>query len=225
MIVPSPQIRATVPFQLGDLALMIRPAIMDDLVPMLQLQALAFADKFSSAFGKRGIQRGVAALHQSHQMQGPSSLQGMYVMLAGGEIVGTITLRTVEMRPDDVGLVEQAFLRELGAWGAFRAVHALSQIDHRIGRDEGFISDVAVAEHYRRRGIAQAMMRHSMTLARELGKKRLGLYVSASNHSARALYRNLGFSEGQVRRSWWNALFLGERRWIYMSYNLRETSA
>jgi ribosomal protein S18 acetylase RimI-like enzyme len=203
-----------------ELGLMIRPAQMADIDPMLNLQAEAFADKFMAAFGRHGAERGLAALSRTHHLQGPGSLQGMHVALVQERIVGTITMRTVEMRIDDGGLVEQAFLRELGTWGTIRAMRAFSQLEHYIGRDEGYITDVAVVPDLRRQGIAQAMLRYIITLARETGKGRLGLYVSASNKNAITLYYNLGFREQLVRRSWWNALFLGERRWMYMTYTI-----
>lgn len=201
-----------------DLALMIRPAQMADIDPMLTLQSEAFADKFTAAFGRHGAARGLAALVRTHHLQGPASLQGMHVALAQKRIVGTITMRTVEMRIDDGGLVEQAFMRELGTWGTIRAMRAFSQLEHYIGRDEGYITDVAVVPDLRRQGIALTMMRYIMQLAREMGKGRLGLYVSASNTKAIALYYTLGFREQLVRRSWWNAVFLRERRWMYMTY-------
>ena len=201
-----------------DLAVIIRPAQMGDIDPMLALQFEAFADKFNAAFGRHGAERGLAALARTHHLQGPGSLQGMHVALWQDRIVGTITMRTVEMRIDDGGLVEQAFMRELGTWGTIRAMRAFSQLEHYIGRDEGYITDVAVVPDMRRQGIAQTMMRYIIQLAREMGKGRLGLYVSASNTKAIALYYNLGFREQLVRRSWWNAVFLRERRWMYMTY-------
>lgn len=218
MIVPLEHPRLTEP---AALPVVLRPACLSDIEPMLALQAEAFADKFVAAFGRRGIERGVAALIRTHQLQGASSLQGMHVAVYAERVVGTITMRTSEMHIDDGGAVEQAFLRELGTWGTIRAMHALSQLDHRIDRDEGYITDVAVVADLRRRGIAQAMMHSIIALARDNGKRRLGLYVSASNTSALALYHQLAFREQQVRRSWWNALFLGERRWLYMTYIIR----
>ena len=201
-----------------DLVLNIRPAQMVDINPMLELQAEAFADKFTAAFGRHGAERGLAAMIRTHHLQGPGSLQGMHVAVYENRVVGTVTMRTVEMRVDDGGLVEQAFLRELGTWGTIRAMRAFSQLEHYIGRDEGYITDVAVAPAMRRRGIAQAMLSYIIALARETGKGRLGLYVSASNKHALDLYYRLGFREQKVRRSWWHAVFLGERRWIYMTY-------
>jgi ribosomal protein S18 acetylase RimI-like enzyme len=215
MIVPLERVSTAIS---GDLVLTLRAAQMADLEPMLALQAEAFADKFTAAFGRRRSDRGIAALARTHYLQGPISLQGMHVALDGDRVVGTITMRTTDMRTDDAGAVEQAFVRELGTWGTLRAMHALSQLDHRIGRDEGYITDVAVVPDLRRRGIAQLMVRYVMQLAREQRKGHLGLYVSGSNRAAIALYEQLGFRQQRVRRSWWNALLLGERRWIYMIY-------
>lgn len=199
------------------LAVVIRSAHMDDLEPMLGLQAEAFADKFRAAFGRRAAQRGLAAMLSVHRLQGPYSLQGMYVALHADRLVGTITMRTVEMRADDGMQVEQAFLRELGTWGTLRAMHAFSRLEHYIGRHEAYITDVAVDPAFRRRGVARTMMLHIAQAAREKHKHTLGLYVSASNTGARTLYHSLGFRDFSVRRSWWNGWLLGERRWVYMT--------
>lgn len=190
---------------------------MSDLEPMLALQSEAFADKFRAAFGRRRIARGYAALIAVHRMQGQAGLQGMHVALADQQIVGTITMRTTEMRLEDGGMVDAIFLRELGIWGSFRATHAMSQLDHRIGRHEGYITDVAVLPAFRRRGVAAAMLQHVREIAKRYQKQRLGLYVSASNDGARRLYQQLGFRDEQARISWWNGWLLGERRWLYMT--------
>ncbi len=200
-----------------DVPIVVRPAHMDDLDTMLQLQAIAFADKFRAAFGRSKTSKGVAALARTHRLQGPSSLAGMHVAESARQIVGTITMRTAEMRIDDGNAVEQAFMQELGTWGTLRALHAFSQLDHRIGRNEAYITDVAVLPELRRRGIAGLMVRYVAGLARQQGKACLSLYVSASNAHAIALYHKLGFRQQRVRRSWWNALLLGERRWVYMT--------
>jgi ribosomal protein S18 acetylase RimI-like enzyme len=97
---------------------------------------------------------------------------------------------------------------------------ALSLLDHRIGRGEGFITDVAVLNDYRRQGIAGVMLARAEQEAQSRHKHYLGLYVSGANMGARTLYRRLGFRDMYVRRSWLTRLIFGQREWVYMRKHL-----
>ena len=200
--------------------LTIRPALMSDVELMVALQAVAFEDKFRAAFGRRRIDLGVKALIRSHHIQGSASLAGMYIAEHDGTLIGTITLRTIDMRFDDADVIEQALMRELGAWGTTRAIHMLSQIEHRIDRREAYITDVAVAVDWRRHGVAGAMLSHVATQARHLGKTYLGLYVNATNTGAIDLYYRFGFREQRIQRVWWSWLLFRQSRWVYMTCHL-----
>jgi ribosomal protein S18 acetylase RimI-like enzyme len=199
----------------------IRAARLDDIGPILALHREAFADKFGSAFGRGGAERGVGALAAAWRRQGPVAMRGMLVAEHEGQVIGTTTVRTWEMGGDDGGAAELAFQEELGLWGAMRSLFALSLLDHRIERGEGFVTDVAVLAPYRRGGVARALLARAEQEARLRAKRFLGLYVSASNEGARALYRDLGFSELRVRRSLLAWLIFGQGRWLYMRKELR----
>jgi len=194
----------------------IRPARMDDIYPILGLHREAFADKFGVAFGANGAARGIEAMAEAWRRQGISALRGMLVATAGDRVIGTITLRTWEMVGDNSGVAELAFHQVLGTWGAIRSIFALSLLDHPIGRDEGYITDVAVIGPYRRRGVAQALLTHAEEDARQRRKRFLGLYVSAANHGARRLYLRAGFFEHHKRRSLLAGWLLRQRVWMYM---------
>jgi ribosomal protein S18 acetylase RimI-like enzyme len=194
----------------------IRPARMDDVYPILGLHREAFADKFGAAFGARGAARGIEAMAEAWRRQGINALRGMLVAIADGQVIGTITLRTWEMGSDNSGAAEMAFHQVLGAWGAMRSIFALSLLDHLIGRDEGYITDVAVLSSYRRRGVAQALLARAEEDARIRRKRFLGLYVSAANQGARRLYLGAGFAEHHKRRSLLAGWLLRQRVWIYM---------
>jgi ribosomal protein S18 acetylase RimI-like enzyme len=202
------------------LAIDIRPARMDDIYPILRLHREAFADKFGAAFGANGAARGIEAMAEAWRRQGVSALRGMLVAVADGQVIGTISLRTWEMGNDNSGAAELAFHQVLGAWGALRSIFALSLLDHQIDRGEGYITDVAVHGHYRRRGVAQALLSRVEEDARLRNKRFLGLYVSAANTPARQLYDGAGFIERRVRRSWLAAWVLRQRKWIYMRKEL-----
>lgn len=198
----------------------IRPATMDDIYPILQLHREAFADKFGAAFGVRGTARGIEAMAEAWRRQGSSSLRGMLVALADGQVIGTISLRTWEMGSENSGAAEMAFHQVLGLWGALRSIFALSLLDHQIDRAEGYITDVAVLGSYRRRGVAQALLGCVEEEARRRRKRYLALYVSAANQAARQLYLGVGFVEHRVRRSLMAGWMLRQHAWIYMRKDL-----
>jgi ribosomal protein S18 acetylase RimI-like enzyme len=199
----------------------IRPARMDDIYPILHIHREAFSDKFGAAFGPRGADRGVEAMAEAWRRQGASALRGMLVAIADGRPVGTISLRTWEMGGDNTGAAEIAFHNVLGAWGALRSIFALSLLEHRIDRSEGYVTDVAVLAAYRRRGIARALLSSVEAEARLRAKRFLGLYVSASNGGARTLYEQAGFVRQRTRRSWTAGWVLHQSAWIYMRKDLQ----
>lgn len=200
----------------GALPVAIRPARLDDIGLILALHREAFADKFGGAFGPGATERGVAALAAAWRRQGPPALRGMFVAEHEGAVIGTTTVRTWEMSGDDGGAAEIAFHEELGLWRAARSLFALSLLDHRIERREGFVTDVAVLAPYRRGGVARALLARAEQEALLRGKRFLGLYVSARNEGARSLYRDLGFYRVRVRRSFLAWLIFGQGRWVYM---------
>jgi ribosomal-protein-alanine N-acetyltransferase len=67
--------------------------------------------------------------------------------------------------------------------------------------DELHINWVAVDPGYRRRGIAQALLREAL---RETGARRATLEVRRSNEAAIALYAKLGFQVTAVRYRYYN---------------------
>jgi ribosomal protein S18 acetylase RimI-like enzyme len=124
------------------------------------------------------------------------------------------------MSSDDGAAAEIAFQQALGAWGAARSLFALSILDHRIGREEGFITDVAVLSTWRRQGVARELLARAEEEARLKRKRYLGLYVSAANQQARALYQRLGYRDIRTRRSWAARFIFGQLSWIYMQKDL-----
>jgi len=198
----------------------VRSARLDDIPPILALHREAFADTFGGAFGAAGAERGTKALARAWHKQGPSAMRGMVVAVHDGQVIGTASLRTWELSGDDGGAAELAFQEELGLWGAARSLFALSLLDHRIERAEGFITDVAVLAPFRRGGVARAMLAQIEQEAGARNKRFLSLYVGAGNAGARALYRRLGFYDVRVRRSLLARLFFGQGRWVYMRKEL-----
>lgn len=69
--------------------------------------------------------------------------------------------------------------------------------------DEGEITNVAVAEGFRRQGIGERLLSSLLQAGRKEGVDSFTLEVRGSNSSARRLYRKLGFQEEGIRRNFY----------------------
>jgi len=81
--------------------------------------------------------------------------------------------------------------------------------------DEGDIANVAVAPGYRRRGIAEALLRELMAEGEAAGVRKFFLEVRETNAPAIALYEKLGFTRIGMRKDYYehpreNALLYGK---------------
>lgn len=65
--------------------------------------------------------------------------------------------------------------------------------------DEAHVTNIAVREPFRGRGLGERLMRWLMEEARSLGARRMTLEVRVSNERAQRLYRKLGFVSCGVR--------------------------
>ncbi len=70
---------------------------------------------------------------------------------------------------------------------------------HFTGERDGYIGELAVAEHASRQGIGRALIDAADTWARDHGLAHLTLHTGARNTGARAFYAALGFAEEEVR--------------------------
>lgn len=69
--------------------------------------------------------------------------------------------------------------------------------------DEGYITNIAVSERFRRRGIATALMKHILAYAEENDLRMVTLEVRRSNSAAIALYEGLDFEETGGRKDYY----------------------
>lgn len=65
--------------------------------------------------------------------------------------------------------------------------------------DEAHVTNIAVREAFRGRGLGERLLREMMAVARQQGAKRMTLEVRVSNERAQRLYRKLGFAPSGVR--------------------------
>lgn len=72
-----------------------------------------------------------------------------------------------------------------------------------LAADEGEITNVAVAPQYRRRKIAEKLMKQLLAEAFGRGARQFVLEVRVSNENAIRLYEKLGFSIQGIRKSFY----------------------
>ena len=85
-------------------------------------------------------------------------------------------------------------------WGAWCTAQLVGFIALRGAVDQFEITNLAVAEHYLRRGIGTALLTHALT---HTNGKQFTLEVSQHNHPARSLYEKNGFIVVGVRRQFY----------------------
>lgn len=83
--------------------------------------------------------------------------------------------------------------------------------------DEGYITNIAVTQGYRRRGIARELLRAVDSLAKKLCLSFISLEVRESNSAAIRLYTSEGYKAEGLRKNFYdspceNALIMTKRR-------------
>jgi [ribosomal protein S18]-alanine N-acetyltransferase len=113
-------------------------------------------------------------------------------------VIETLCFRT----PWSRGSFEAEFRKPFSTMLVFTERNGISGyiVAWRI-EDELHVANLAVHPARRRRGIAETLLRR--VLETESGVSWTGLEVRASNDSARALYRKLGFHEAGVRKGYY----------------------
>lgn len=69
--------------------------------------------------------------------------------------------------------------------------------------EDGYITTMAVAPAWRRKGIGKRLLYHQIEKAKELGLKKLWLEVRESNRVAQEMYRKFGFKMVARRRKYY----------------------
>lgn len=127
-----------------------------------------------------------------------------------------------ESRQAIVGSTRLALAQELGEAGvgpiaaaigwrrALRGALVLGLLTHRrLGPDEAYVEELAVSPDSRRQGIGRALMVECEAIARQAGKTRITLWVTAGNVGGVALYRALGYRTTRQRRTLRGRLLFG----------------
>ena len=86
--------------------------------------------------------------------------------------------------------------------------------------DEGHITNIAVNEAHRGRGIGKGVTRELMQYAANMGVQYMTLEVRKSNLVAQSLYKSVGFIELGVRKRYYEDN--GEDAYLYVCQNMPE---
>ncbi len=200
----------------------VRPAEHRDETPIADLVVEGFLDKFRPIFGRR-MERSTKIMEKWVQME--HALGGVRSLVIEGaapvEIVASVGVRTGSS--DDEALARgiwETLRRNLGFFHASWAASLLSYPRYAASSSEAYIERLVVASEYRRQGVARAMLEAAETVARESGKRTVGLHVSGGNLPALKLYEACGYEEVSRQRSRLTGYFLGIREWLYLQKEL-----
>ncbi len=73
-----------------------------------------------------------------------------------------------------------------------------ARLNSVTGEREAWVFNLTVLPEHRGRGVAQALMQHAETYAREQGFEVIGLKVANHNEAARGLYQKLDYEESSI---------------------------
>ncbi len=181
-----------------------------------------FLDKFRPIFGRR-MDRSVKIMEKwiglEHASGGVTSL--VIEGYTATELAGSVGVRTVESRDDVLarGLWHN-LSRNLGFPRAVWATTLLSYPRYSFTSSEAYVERLVVSPAFRRHGMARRLLSAAEDLARDSGKKTIGLHVNANNLPALRLYENEGYEEVSRQRSYLTGYFLSIREWLYLNKEL-----
>jgi ribosomal protein S18 acetylase RimI-like enzyme len=114
----------------------------------------------------------------------------------------TTTAAQIQQRLARSRGIEHPILAEIdGNVVGFASLRLLNYLGEEAPYAE--ISELFVSEHYRRQGIAQALMTELEVRARAVGASSLAVLTAADNDPAKALYRAMGFEEFSIALQKW----------------------
>ena len=113
--------------------------------------------------------------------------------------------RTVYSHPWTAGNFRDSLQAGYSCWVLECAGQIVAYGVLMIGVDEAHLLNLSVAKEWQRRGLGWQLLQHFIAIARSGEVQRIFLEVRPSNTAARALYRQAGFHEHAVRRSYYPA--------------------
>ncbi len=200
----------------------VRLARSEDDQAIAALVVEGFLDKFRPVFGRR-MDRSVKIMEKwislEHASGGVRSL--VVEGYANAEIAGSIGVRTAPSREDVLARgLWRTLTRNLGLLRAVWATTLLSYPRYASVSSEAYIERLVISPSFRRQGMAQRLLLAAEDLARDAGKKSVGLHVTGGNLGALRLYEAAGYVEVSRQRSILTGWFLDIREWLYLKKKL-----
>ena len=200
----------------------VRFAGPDDDPAIAALVVEGFMDKFRPVFGRR-MDRSLKVMEKwislEHASGGVTSL--VVEGYSSTELAGSVGVRTEASREDILARGLWASLtRNLGFLRAVWATSLLSYPRYSSDSSEAYVERLVVSPSFRRQGMARRLLSAAEDLARDAGKKTVGLHVTGNNLAALRLYEAEGYEEVSRQRSLLTAYFLDIREWLYMKKEL-----
>jgi ribosomal protein S18 acetylase RimI-like enzyme len=181
--------------------LLVRPAAPDDpCVPLLFESARPYYTAYAGS-----AKRALALLEAVFAEPGhAASYDCCTVAYLDGELVGVVAGFPV----DQGDRLSRRFIRltlpklpPWRWWGTFRHLRAAGNVAPSPPADAYYVDALAVAEGWRRRGIARRLLDEAHDQAKRAGLERLALDTGLQNTDARRLYESYGFGEREIRRA------------------------
>jgi ribosomal protein S18 acetylase RimI-like enzyme len=181
-----------------------------------------FLDKFRPVYGRR-MDRSIKIMEKWISLEHASGGVTTLVIegYAAAEIAGSIGVRTADSREDILARgLWQTFTRNLGFPRTVWATTLLSYPRYSSVSSEAYIERLVVSPDFRRRGMARRLLAAAEDLARDAGKRTVGLHVSGNNLPALRLYESEGYKEVSRQRSLLTGFFLNIKDWLYLKKEL-----
>ncbi len=177
-----------------------------------------FLDKFRPVFGRR-MDRSLKVMERWVSLEHASG--GVTSLVVEGyetsEIAGSVGIRTEASREDVLARgLWNSLTRNLGFMRAVWATTLLSYPKYSSEPSEAYVERLVVSPSFRRQGMARRLLSAAEDLARDRGKKTVGLHVTGDNLRALRLYEAEGYKEVARQRSLITSYFLDIREWLYL---------
>ncbi|MFQ6101117.1 MAG: GNAT family N-acetyltransferase [Anaerolineae bacterium] len=193
----------------------MRPARVEDMPRVGEILVEGFIRKFGAIFGRR-VDRAPRVVAQIERLMLERGLCALFVAEMGGQVVGLLELTARRERLSDLWGQLQIMLREVGPVYTLRATVGLVLLhEETVVGTTAYISNIAVAAGFRRRGIGWRLLESAEEWARARGRRSLSLHVAASN-PARHLYERSGFRLEKRSEEWLTGWLFGIRTWLYV---------
>ncbi len=184
-----------------------------------RLVAEAFRDKYVAIVGG-SWDKALSITRDEIKQRGASG--NFFVAAEAASVIGAIEIISAEIQTLPASEMLSIYFRHLGFGKGSRAAYLLSLLSRVIKPEEACVSSLAVAESARGAGVGKSLLARGEEFAAEIGKKRLVLWVAASNETAISLYKSSGFrvdsgfSSGGLKR------FFGLESWLKMVKKIQE---